>query len=110
MIFSKTINLGSHNTELSAKNKIQTMNFITLFTILISAIYTAFYYFYLNEARVAGLNLLITIAYACGFIIMAVGAPTKAKIWFFYHSYVAFMDLYQCLRNKGFRISSIFIF
>lgn len=106
MTFSKIINLGSQSKELSAITKVQTMNFITLFTVLLSALYSAFYYFYLNEPKVAVINLIFTIAYACGLIIMAVDAPTKAKHWFFI---VLMLHLWVCTnvyvtKDSGFHL------
>ncbi|TRX58034.1 GGDEF domain-containing protein [Thalassomonas sp. M1454] len=106
MLLSKIINIGCENQDLAAKNKVQTMNFITLITIFISALYTAFYYFYLQQIEVASINLLITMAYACGLIIMAVGTPTKAKLWFFI---VLMLHLWICTniyvtKDSGFHL------
>ena len=106
MFFVKILNLGCNNSELSVMNKVQVMNFITLITVAISAIYTLFYYFYLNEVQVAFINLVITISYAVGFIFMLLEKTNKGKIWFFI---ILMLHLWVCTnvivsKDSGFHL------
>ncbi|MEW6997307.1 GGDEF domain-containing protein [Colwelliaceae bacterium BS250] len=77
------INLGTQLQPFAVANKIKITNVVVLFTVLISALYTVFYFFVLNAPVVAAINLAITLSYAASLLIMATGAIRGAKLWFF---------------------------
>ncbi|WNC72448.1 GGDEF domain-containing protein [Thalassotalea psychrophila] len=83
MFISKIINTGAEFQPFNASNKIKTTNWVTLFTVIISATYTLLYLFILNEIKIGLLNLGFTIAYALGLVFMRFNAIKNAKLWFF---------------------------
>ncbi|WOH36533.1 GGDEF domain-containing protein [Thalassotalea fonticola] len=83
MSISKIINTGAEFQPFNVANKIKTTNWVTLFTVFISAIYTLLYLFILNEVKVGLFNLAFTISYALGLLFMRFRAITNAKLWFF---------------------------
>lgn len=83
MLIPKIINTGAEFQSFNVANKIKITNLVTVFTVIISAIYTLIYLFMLNEIAVGLLNLAFTIAYALGLLFMRFQAVTNAKFWFF---------------------------
>lgn len=83
MIFSQLFSLGTKHQSFSVTTKARMMNIISVFTIVISAIYTLNYFFILNESLVASINLAFTVLYCLPLVFSYFSEFKKAKFCFF---------------------------
>jgi diguanylate cyclase (GGDEF)-like protein len=77
------INFGTQKESTDVAHKVRMLNFIVLFTIFIALIYTANYYFVLNNQTVAVYNLLLTFSYSLSLIFSYFHHHRSAKTCYF---------------------------
>ncbi|WP_070795852.1 GGDEF domain-containing protein [Thalassotalea crassostreae] len=87
------ISSGTKFQSFDATSRIKAANIVSIITVAISAFYSLLYLFYFQDLLVGSLNLVFTLAYTLGPLIMSRNAITLAKIWFFV---VLLLHLWVC--------------
>ena len=83
MFLSNVVNIGCESLAFSQANKIKTTNIVALITVIISALYTLNYIFFLQHPVVALINGFFTFCYLMPLYLNAKYLSKFAKIWFF---------------------------
>lgn len=83
MSFKKIINTGTENQPFSVANKARITNIISIFTTIVSGLYTLTYLLVLDNITVAAINGFFTIAYLSTLLFSRFHAFRGSKIWFF---------------------------
>lgn len=82
-LIRKILDLGTQQQSFSSANRTRTLNFISIFTTLVSGLYTLNYIFIIDNTLVAFINSLFTFAYLFTLFFSHKRAFKSGKIWFF---------------------------
>jgi diguanylate cyclase (GGDEF)-like protein len=77
------VSFGTQNEPIDVAQKVRMLNFVVLITIFIALIYTANYFFVLNNEVVAVYNLILTIGYSFSVLLSYRHYHKSAKTWYF---------------------------
>jgi diguanylate cyclase (GGDEF)-like protein len=86
-------NIGSEQQSFSSANRTKMLNFISIFSAVVSSLYTLNYVFILNQPLVASINSIFTFAYLGSLFFNYRYHRRFAKIWFFS---ILMLHLYLC--------------
>lgn len=92
-LIQNILNIGIHQQAFANANRTRTLNFISLFSTLISALYTLNYFFFIQHTIVALINTVFTFAYLSTIFFHRNQAFIEGKIWFFS---VLMLHLFVC--------------
>ena len=77
------LDIGTESQAFASANRIRTLNFIVIFSTIVSALYTLCYIFIIEHPLVALLNTLFTLSYLVTLRFHYYRAQRGAKTWFF---------------------------
>lgn len=83
MKLDSMLSFGTQNEPIDVAQKVRMLNFVVLITIFIALIYTANYFFVLNNEMLAIYNLILTIGYSFSVILSYFHHHKSAKTWYF---------------------------
>jgi len=83
MKLDSIVSFGTQNEPIDVAQKVRMLNFVVLITIFIALIYTANYFFVLNNETLAIYNLILTIGYGLSVVLSYFHHHKSAKTWYF---------------------------